>query len=174
MPYRELTSFLEKLLERVRLDPHLPRNEVHVFNVHAAYGHYQIMIGPADKILKKKREVGWNRPVEINGAMHHLFVTKNHVTPHPSHQQVHNNLKGCIILRNLTIHIKDPTGSGRKIDKTLKEHAIESREKINLAGPDGDKILKRMSHTGKLAKDTYKIVQEDILNALANKQYTPG
>lgn len=173
MPHREWTSFIEKLLERVRLDANLAPNEVHVFNVHASYGHYQVMIGPAAKILKKKAEGGL-RPVEINGAMHHLFVTKNHVTPHPSHSQVHNNLRGCIILRDLTVHLKDPTGSGHKIEKGVAAHAVECREKINLAGKDGDKLLKRMEWSGKLAKDTYKIVQEDILNALTNKQYTAG
>lgn len=174
MPHREIVSFLEKLLERVHLDLNLPPNEVHVFNVHASYGHYQVMIGPADKVLKRKKEQASGRALEINGAMHHLFVTKNHVTPHPSHRQIHNNLKGCIIMRDLTIHIKDPTGKGSKVVKDRREQAVECREKINLAGNDGEKILKRMELTGRLAKDTYKIVQEDILNALTNKQYTIG
>lgn len=174
MPHHELASFLEKLADRVRLDPNLPPNEVHVFNVHAAYGHYQVIIGPASKVMHRKKEAILHRPLEINGAMHHLFVTKNHVTPHPSHRQVHNNLRGCIILRDLTVHLKDPTGGGHKVEKAVQKYAVECREKINLAGQEGDKILKRMEWTGKLAKDTYKIVQEDILNALANKQYTPG
>ncbi|MBI4124736.1 MAG: hypothetical protein HY466_02250 [Deltaproteobacteria bacterium] len=174
MPHREITSFLEKLMERVHLDPNLPPNEVHVFNVHASFGHYQVIIGPAAKVLQRKREMAGNRALEINGAMHHLFVTKNHVTPHPSHRQIHNNLKGCIILRDLTVHIKDPTGKGIKVAKEQRDHAVECREKINLAGNDGEKFLKRMELTGRLAKDTYKIVQEDILNALANKQYTTG
>jgi len=169
MKHREVLSFLERLMERVRLAADLPPNEVHVFNVHASYGHYQIIIGPAEKVLRRHRR---NRQVEINGALHHLFVTKNHIAPHPTHKQIHDNLKGCIIMRDLTLHIKDPTGSGRKLAVGNKQDAILAREKINLAGPAGDKFLKRMEQTGKLAKDTYKIVQEDILNALAHKQYT--
>lgn len=169
MKRHEMVSFLEKLMLRVKLDPNLPPNEVHVFNVHAAYGHYQVMIGPAQKILKGGH---LKRPVEINGAMHHLFVTKNHVSPHPSQKQVHENLKGCIVMRDLTLHIKDPTGAGRKVEGPNKTHAVEAREKINLAGPEGTQFLNRLTHTGKLAKDTYKIIQEDILNALVNKQYT--
>lgn len=171
MPTKEITSFLEKLIEIVHLNPDLPQNEVHVFNVHASYGHYQIMIGPASKILQNKKGHP-QRHLEINGAMHHLFVTKNHVAPHPTHYQIHNNLKGCIILRDLSVHIKDPTGFGKKLMPEIKQHAVECREKINLAGQEGDKFLKRMELTGRLAKDTYKIVQEDILNALIHKQYT--
>lgn len=173
MSYKALTSFIEKLVERVRLDPSFPPNEVHVFNIHASYGHYQVTIGPASKIMKKKKG-NLERAVEINGMIHHLFVTKNHVMPHPTHKQIHDNLKGCIIMRDLTIHLKDPTGSGHRLQLVNKEHAVESREQINLAGADGEKRLKRMQQTGKLAKDTYKIVQEDILNALVNKQYTIG
>ena len=160
---KEIVSFIEKLIERVRLDPNLPANEVHVFNVHASYGHYQIIIGPAPK--------NHGHSLEISGVMHHLFVTKNNVSPHPTHRQIHNNLKGCIIMRDLTLHMKDPTGAGKKLEKANKAHAVECREKINLAGNDGEKILKRLELTGKLAKDTYKIIQEDILNALMNKRY---
>lgn len=170
MSHKQLLSFLEKLIERVKLSAeNLHPNEVHVFNVHAAYGHYQITIGPSKKVLKEKHP---QRPVEINGAMHHLFVTKNHVAAHPTHKQIHDNLKGCIIMRDLTLHLKDPTGAGHKIEGSNREDAIEAREKINLAGDEGNQMLKKMVHTGKLAKETYKIIQEDILTALANKQYT--
>lgn len=174
MPHRAIASFLEKLLERVHLDVNLPPNEVHVFNVHASFGHYQVIIGPASKMLNRNKGKLDDRALEINGAMHHLFVTKTKVTPHPSHHQIHNNLKGCIIMRDLSIHIKDSTGKGRKVARDQRDHAVECREKINLAGNNGEKFLKRMELTGKLAKDTYKIVQEDILNALTNKQYTAG
>lgn len=173
MPHKEIISFLKKLVERVKLNPNFPPNEVHVFNVHASYGHYQVIIGPSPKVLQKKRQ-RLERSVEINGVMHHLFVTKNNVMPHPTHRQIHNNLKGCIIMRDLTLHLKDPNGSGRGLASGNKEHAVEFREKINLAGAEGDQVLEKMRTTGKLAKDTYKIVQEDILNALMNKQYTQG
>ncbi|OGQ04480.1 MAG: hypothetical protein A3F82_03945 [Deltaproteobacteria bacterium RIFCSPLOWO2_12_FULL_44_12] len=164
-----MQTFLKKLMEMVKLAPNLPPNEVHVFNVHASYGHYQIIIGPAEKVLKRNR---LQRSLEINGALHHLFITKNHVMPHPTHNQIHNNLRGCIIMRDLTLHLKDPTGAGRKLETGNQKNAVLAREKINLAGNDGEKLLKRIEVTGKLAKDTYKIVQEDILTALANKQYT--
>ncbi len=169
-----MESFLEKLVEMVHLNPKFPPNEVHVFNVHASYGHYQVVIGPTTKVGHHQKNAQMRRSLEINGVMHHLFITKNNVSPHPTHKQIHNNLKGCIILRDLTLHMKDPTGSGKKLAKENKQHAVESREQINLAGQDGEKILKRMAVSGKLAKDAYKIVQEDILNALMNKQYTPG
>ena len=170
MQNKEMISFLEQLLERVKLSPNLPPNEVHVFNVHASYGHYQVIIGPAEKILNCGDRA--THSVEINGALHHLFITKNHVAPHPTQHQIHNNLKGCVILRDLALHIKDPTGTGRKVMAANKHDSILAREKINLAGMDGEKFIMRMENSGRLAKDTYKIVQEDILNALANKQYT--
>ncbi|MDO8527848.1 MAG: hypothetical protein Q7T03_09200 [Deltaproteobacteria bacterium] len=169
MKEKQITTFLQRLLDRVKLSQELTPNEVHVFNVHAYYGHYQIIIGPADKLLNKNMS---QRCVEINGAMHHLFITKNNIAPHPSQRQIHNNLKGCIIMRDLTLHMKDPTGSGRKVEGTSVQDILFAREKINLAGIEGDKFLKRMENTGKLAKETYKIIQEDILNALENKQYT--
>lgn len=169
MKTKAIMNFLEKLMERVQLAEKMDPNEVHVFNVHASYGHYQITIGPVEKVLQQR---GSHRPVEINGAMHHLFVTKNHIAPHPTHQQIHNNLKGCVIMRDLTLHLKDPTGSGKKIDPASRTRAIEAREKINLAGEKGNEMLKKLTYTGKLAKDTYKIVQEDILTALTNKQFT--
>lgn len=169
MKTKAIMNFLEKLMERVQLAEKMDPNEIHVFNVHASYGHYQITIGPVAKVLQQRRS---HRPVEINGAMHHLFVTKNHIAPHPTHQQIHNNLKGCVIMRDLTLHLKDPTGSGRKVDPVNRTRAIEAREKINLAGEKGNEMLKKLTYTGKLAKDTYKIVQEDILTALTNKQFT--
>lgn len=155
-------SFVLHLLELGKAGAIPQKHEVKVFDVHASYGHYQIMIG------------GKHHPnsLEINGAMHHLFVTKSKVTPHPSHHQIQGNLKGVIVLRDLTIHLDDPTGSGKKLAPNSKQGTICAKEKINMAGPEGEQILKRMELTGKLAKETYKIIQEDILNALANKQFS--
>ena len=63
-----IVSFIEKLIERVRLDPDFPANEVHVFNVHAAYGHYQVIIGPAPK--------NHGHSLEISGVMPSWAVPK--------------------------------------------------------------------------------------------------
>ena len=167
---KQIASFIERLLEEGKLTKPLSPDEVHIFNVHAAYGSYQIVVGPAHKVMGKQKEM--QRSLEISGAMHHLFVGKNNIAAHPSIRQVQNNLKGLIIMRELNIHIKDPTGQGKKISPELKATAVAAKKQINLAGPDGERHFKRMQLTGKLAKDTYKIIQEDILTALASRQYT--
>lgn len=168
MKKRNMKNFLEIFLQSMNLAKKLSEKECHIFEVHASFGSYQIIIGPRNKENHGERE---NRPVEINGAMHHLYLTPNHVKTHPSSREVRNSLQDCVIMRDLTIHIKDPTGSGRKVEGALKQYAVLAKEEINLAGKAGEQMKTRMLHTGKLAKDAYKIIQEDILQAIHEKQY---
>lgn len=152
-------AFLAELMQRGQLDALVKnsRGELHL-DIHASFGHYQVA-------LQSSR-------LKINGVMHHLFVTKSRVAPHPTHRQIHDNLRGVVIIRNLTLHLEDPTGSGRKLLPQSRTEGISAKEKINMAGESGEKLLQRMTATGALAKQTYKIVQEDILNAIANHQYS--
>lgn len=168
MKQRNIKNFLEQFLSSMELVKKLNGEECHIFEVHASFGSYQIMIGPREKNMRQGREV---RPIEINGAMHHLYLTPNHVKAHPSAREIDNSLKDCVIMRDLTIHIKDPTGSGRKVDSAVKRYAVTAKEEINLAGQAGEQLKTRMIHTGKLAKDAYKIIQEDILRAVHEKQF---
>lgn len=81
----------------------------------------------------------------------------------PSHEAIDNNLKGTVIIKGLTVHLKDENGDGLDLnDPENMSAAVEARERINLAGENGDKTIMRLKQTGKLAKETYRIIQTDI------------
>lgn len=155
-------------MELIELPKDAKPDEVHVFNVHANYGNYQIAIGPkSQRETKQVESKEW--PVEINGDLHHLFVSKRNIAPNPSHSLVSQNLKGCVIIKDLTFHLVDPTGSGRKLENRSATQTLYAREKINLAGEEGTRLLRNMEESGKLAKAAYRIVQKDILKALTKR-----
>lgn len=138
----------------------LKPKEMTIFNVMGNFGNYQITIGA---------EEGKNhtRPIEINGKIHHLFVTRDHIEPIPTATEVKNNLKGTIIMNDVTVHLFDKNGEGKKvvIERSERDGA-HAREQINLAGDEGNKIMHESEATGKLANETYHIVQEDILRSM--------
>lgn len=155
--------FLEQLMGLVKLPRELGPHEIHVFNVQAKYGNYQIIIGPSDKKAKQ------NRSIEINGELPHLYVSAHQIRPIPSSQQVQHHLKDCIMMRNLVIHLKDPWGDGKHLEELNSRNCIHCKEQINFAGEEGIKTLQQMQQSGTLAKATYRIVQEDILDTLRGK-----
>jgi hypothetical protein len=162
-------SFIKRLIKRcIQLKKLKPR-EVYIFNIYTQYGNYQILIGPecVGAECKRMHVKPHSRKLEINGSMHHLFVNPKNISPLPRQEDVKVNLRGSVIMKDVVIHIVDQDGSGAKI-KIEKYHSstIKAEQKINLAGKSGDVMIQDLYSSGRLAKDTYKIIQEDILEAL--------
>jgi hypothetical protein len=163
-------SFLKVLMA---YDPSLKKmrpKEIRVFNVNANYGSYQIKVGPEHSPLtcRQLKTRSHSRPIEIHGELHHLFIEDGStVSAMPSHDAIDNNLKGTVIIKGLVVHLRDEQGAGSEInDVPNTVHAVEARERINLAGETGDKAVTRLEQTGKLAKETYRIIQSDISNVI--------
>lgn len=171
-PKRE-KSFLKVLME---YDPSLKKmrpKEIRVFNVNANYGTYQVKIGPEHSPLtcRQLKTKTHSRPIEIHGELHHLFIENGHnVSAMPSHDAIDNNLKGTVIIKGLTVHLRDENGNGAAIGDIMNAvHAVEARERINLAGENGEKAVSSLEQTGKLAKETYRIIQSDIQHVVKSQ-----
>lgn len=159
---RSHASFLEELKGVVRSLRKMKPGEVHVISINASYGHYQIVIGPENHSNKG----GHTRPIEINGEIHHLFVSPHAVRAQPSKEQMTHNLRDTVIMRDLRVHIIDPAGDGEHIahDK-MSADELSAREYINLAGNIGEKIIHDAPHSHYVTMAAYKIIQEDIIKS---------
>ncbi|MBU4484412.1 hypothetical protein KKA47_03215 [bacterium] len=169
----EKRSFLKMLMESNLSLKKMAPNEIHIFNINANYGHYQISIGP-EYSANELRKLGLpkrSRPIEINGEMHHLFVSQSGVNPIPSKEQVDSNLKNTVILKDLIIHIQDKKGDGSSISiQKMNFDGVRPRNNINLAGEEGTKLIEKIQRSGTLNKEAYKIIQEDILKSVGTKK----
>lgn len=155
--------FFEELKTIVRSLQHMKPEEVHIIQVRANYGTYQIVIGPESALAFNRHA----RPLEIRGEIPHLFMTPDQITPIPSNHQIAQHMKDTIIMRGLTVHILDEQGDGEHITRSDGEsEAVKVREYINLAGDKGKKMLQKVESQGLLPKATYGIIQEDILHSL--------
>jgi len=162
---RAKMPFLDQLRKTVESLKKMKPGEVHILSVNANYGHYQIVIGPENHGEKGSDEHG--RPIEINGEIHHLFVTPGNISAQPSRKQVLENMKNTVIMRNLSVHLNDPRGDGRHISAPDRDNSgLHAREYINLAGDTGEELLEKVEHSGRFSLAAYRIVQQDILRAL--------
>ncbi|MFA4874642.1 MAG: hypothetical protein WC956_02100 [bacterium] len=158
-------AFLDQLREAIGALQKMKPGETHVLSINANYGHYQLVIGPGPE--GEKMGKGEGQAIEINGEIHHLFVSPDAVRAQPSREQVVENLRDTVILRGCTIHLKDPMGDGRHLDGgSSKTNGMHAREYINLAGSQGENLIKEIEHSEKMTLEAYKIVQQDILKAL--------
>lgn len=164
---RSHERFLDKLKEAIRSLKEMKPGEVHVFNINASYGRYQVVIGPEGAEARKGAKEA--RPIEINGEIHHLFVSPGAVRIHPSRRQVNHYMQDTVIMRDLSIHIVDPEGGGEKLARSDR-NGMRARECINLAGNEGQKIIERTEQDGRMMMAAYRIVQQDILKALKDKR----
>ena len=163
------SNFIKQLVKYcMELKEMKPRN-IYIFNVIADYGSYQIIVGPeyTDKECKKLHLKPHSRKLTVNGKLHHLFVNPKRIAPVPNQEDIRSNLKGSIIMKKIIIHIVDRNGDGRSIlldrfDRSM----VRAKQRINLAGMDGVNLLQKFNTTGRLVRETYKIIQEDILKAL--------
>ncbi len=152
--------FIDQLRHAIKSLKKMKPGEVHVLSINANYGHYQIVIGPEES-------KDHNRSIEINGEIHHLFVTPKHISTQPSKKQVQQNLKNTVIMRNLMIHLHDPKGDGNHLVIMSKnDNGLHPRECINLAGHDGKRLMDEVEHNSRYSLAAYRIIQKDILNAL--------
>lgn len=163
-------NFINKLIKHcIQLKKLKPR-QVCIFNVFTKHGNYQVYIGPecVGTECKKMHVKPHSRKLEINGSMYHLFVNPKHISADPQQEDLRSNLRGSVIMRDIAIHIVDQDGSGAhiQIEDVQSSSMIEEGHKINLAGEKGDHMLERFRSSGKLMKETYKIIQEDILEAI--------
>ena len=155
-------KFLMELQNLVGALRKMKPGETHVLSVNANYGHYQIMIGPGKKGAAKDDE----RPIEIDGEIHHLFITPKEVRAHPSKGQMIANLKDTVIMRGLHVHLMDPMGDGQHLSDSGGDNGLHAKEYINLAGHAGDKIIEKIESSDEISYDTYRIIQADIIKAL--------
>ncbi len=154
--------FLEELRGAISALQKMKPGETHVLSINANYGHYQLVIGPGPEGENKG-----SRPIEINGEIHHLFLSHDSVRAQPSREQVTENLRNTVILRGCKIHIKDPMGDGDHLAEVNHDgNGMHAREYINLAGQEGEHLINEMEHDERMSLEAYKIVQKDILTAL--------
>lgn len=149
-------------------------SEVHILSIDTNYGHYQLIIGSGHAHGLSKGSKGTSipqrakaNPIEINGEIHHLFVSPRSVRVQPSRHQISNNLRGTVIMQGLNVHLKDPKGDGQHLAIPKGgERGIHARENINLAGRAGERLVKGAQRNRYLPMATYRIIQRDILRTL--------
>jgi hypothetical protein len=154
--YKELQTVISELRN-------MKPGETHRISINANYGHYQLVIGPGPEGMRDNKES--KNQIEINGEIHHLFVSPDAVRAQPSHEQVMENMHDTVIVRGCEIHLKDPAGDGRHLAET-NGNRMHAREYINLAGNAGQKLINEMEHNERMTFEAYEIVQQDILKAL--------
>lgn len=164
-------SFIQQLRETIRSLKRMRPNEVHVISVDAHYGRYQIVIGPEEQDMPQRRS--HRRPIEVNGEIHHLFLSPHAIRIYPSKHQVMHNMKDTVILRDLSVHLRDPDGNGKHLDRE-GENALHPRECINLAGNEGEQLIEQVEHDRQMTMATYRIIQRDILKALKEGRKKPA
>ncbi|MFH0798933.1 MAG: hypothetical protein V2A66_01985 [Pseudomonadota bacterium] len=161
---RSKEPFLEQLKAVVGSLRRMKPGEVQILSVNARYGHYQICVGAAKGGEEGRREGGKDRPIEIHGEIHHLFVSPDAVRANPSKRQMIENLKDTVIVRGLYIRLRDPKGDGQHLDHLGdRSAAVRARECINLAGRKGEKLIEDAGQARRLQMAAYRIIQEDIL-----------
>ena len=82
-------AFLAQLKRTVSSLNEMKPEDMHVLTVHANYGNYEIVIGPEIPEGEGSRR---HRELEINGEIHHLFISEGEITPNPSHEQIHDTV----------------------------------------------------------------------------------
>lgn len=162
-------SFIRKLAKSAVELKKLKNREVRIFNVIANFGSYQVIVGPeySKEECEKLHVKIHSRRLEINGYMHHLFVNSRGVSALPDEDEISSNLRGSVIMKDIVIHIVDQDGCGsRVLIERLDRDGVQDKRRINLAGENGDSMIKKYKMSGRLDNDAYRIIQEDILKAL--------
>ncbi len=171
---RKSKVFLQELRNLIDALKNMKPGETHVLSINANFGNYQLVIGPqprrrrpSSRSKQGSKQSEDARAVEINGQIYHLFATPVEVRAHPSKEQILDNLKDTVIMRGVSIHLKDPKGDGMHL-KALpnRENGLHAREYINLAGNKGARIIDRVEHDEEISFETYQLIQEDILTSL--------
>ncbi|MBI2346481.1 MAG: hypothetical protein HYV03_06300 [Deltaproteobacteria bacterium] len=148
-----------------RLPPHQGR----VVEVTANYGRYRLLIGPEYSMreCRRRRMPMHSRPIALEGTIDHLVIDGERVSPMPDRATVARQLVGTVVIHGVTVHLYDVIGDGEQWqgDPGHRDR-LEIAETINLAGACGEGQLARWCSNGRLATETYRIIQQDILRAL--------
>jgi len=168
----EKIDFMKKLIEMCMAAKGLRPNEIYIFNVFAKHGCYQIMIGPEypARQCKERHLAPHSRRLEINGSLYNLFVSPKEISATPKHEDVKMNLRGSVIMKNVLIHIVEKSGDGAEVE--IRHHEmknIQVRRRLKFINHEGEDLVKKHKASGQLAKETYRIIREDILSALTKK-----
>jgi hypothetical protein len=166
MKNKKRLTFIEELRNKIRALKKMRPSDVHVISVNASFGHYQIIIGPESHSGPHHVRL---RPIEINGEIHHLFLSPSNIGPQPSREQMRHNMRNTVIMRHLNIHLSDPTGDGKHLHMPKHENGMHAGHYINLAGDKGRKMLDEAEHSRRYALAAYRIVQKDILDSLKDQ-----
>ncbi len=148
--------FIEQLKKQINDLGALKKGEIHVLTVNANYGRYKLVVGP----IQDRQDY----PLEINGEIHHLFVSPRSITPNPSKKEVQQNLKHSIIMKDLEVHLNDPHGDGNGL--SLSKSNVKPREYINFAGQAGKAMMSNLNSHGRLSNAAYRIIQKDIIKSM--------
>lgn len=161
-------AFLEQLKHTVSALNEMKPGDMHVLTVHANYGNYEIVIGPE---VPESDSGKRHRELEINGEIHHLFITEDTITPNPSHEQIHDKLKDTVIMQDLSVHLRDTNGDGEHaVGNNGSKRGVMPRGMINMAGHRGEELIHKIEENGELDDITYQIIQDDILHALEKRK----
>jgi hypothetical protein len=162
-------SFLARLRRALPMLRELPPSEAKSIDVDANFGHYQVTIGPEYSVAEcRQRHIPLHsRPIELHGQLDHLYVEKNRISPLPTQDLIDQHLKATVVINDVNVHIYDSDGDGATIRIRAKDRsAVEFRQAINMAGDDGEERLRQIKESGTLTRETYRIIQEDILRLL--------
>lgn len=147
--------------------------ESKTFDINAHYGQYHITVGPEYETAEcRRRHVPLHsRPIKVEGEIDHLFLEPNQVSPHPSRDVVNRQLRTTVVINGVRVNIFDVHGDGSSCRPDTTANArIEIRQAINLAGPDGEDRLVNYQRSGVLVRETYRIIQEDVLRLLRHSR----
>ena len=168
MTMKKKGTFIDELRKAAEELTSMAPDEIHVLSINANYGRYEIVIGAKGN---KENPDGDERPIEINGEIHHLFLSPRNISAMPSQNQIIDNLKDTVIVRGLSIHIRDPRGDGEHIAHGGNgDNGIHIHEYINLAGSKGKSLIHNAEHDDKMSLAAYHIIQKDILHSLNEKK----
>jgi hypothetical protein len=152
-------NFIERLINQNQALKRLKPHNIMIFNVSGNLGYYQVKVGPLNADTN-------TRQIEINGQIYHLFISKNHIETIPTSEEVKNNLRGLVIMKDIMIHLIDEDGAGFKVK--IERHNLDGvhpRNLINLGGDNGREMLQKLEESGRMAEETYHLIQEDILKS---------
>ncbi|OGQ22818.1 MAG: hypothetical protein A3I05_08150 [Deltaproteobacteria bacterium RIFCSPLOWO2_02_FULL_44_10] len=154
-------NFAESLRALVAPLCKLQPSKINMVHVRASYGNYKITLG---------QNTEQDPSVEIDGEIHHLFLTPGRIAPNPTNLQIEKNMKDTVIMRDLSVHLLNPDGQAEEQNDAAEKgnHSVEAREMINLAGERGEELIQEAVASGKLSKAAYEIIRHDILTALTD------
>ncbi|MBI4366149.1 MAG: hypothetical protein HY543_04940 [Deltaproteobacteria bacterium] len=137
--------------------------------IRARLGAYRIHIG-AEYSPEECRTRGLarhSRPIRIEGEIDHLYVRETDVVALPDRHDMEHALMGTVVIRGVRVHLFDRQGRG---ELSPNEQAVEVKEELNLAGPAGATRLETIRRDGRLAREAYGIIQQDILKVLRERE----